>query len=57
MLKVSVIGIGSIAAKAYLPIYFKMAQVDFYFCARNVRTLDNSSCICPCSYFGSSVHY
>lgn len=40
MIKAGVIGIGSIAAKAYLPVYACMDDVDFYFCTRNVKTLD-----------------
>ncbi|SFF99033.1 Gfo/Idh/MocA family protein [Sporolactobacillus nakayamae] len=40
MIKVGVIGIGLIAANAYLPIYACMDDVDFYFCTRNENTLD-----------------
>lgn len=40
MIKVGVIGIGSIAAKAYLPVYAGMDDADFYFCTRNQKTLD-----------------
>ncbi|MCO7176608.1 Gfo/Idh/MocA family protein [Sporolactobacillus kofuensis] len=40
MLKVGVIGIGSIALKAYLPIYSEIDDVDFYFCTRNQDTIN-----------------
>jgi virulence factor len=40
VIKAGVIGIGSIAAKAYLPVYAGMDDVDFYFCTRNEKTLD-----------------
>jgi virulence factor len=40
VIKAGVLGIGSIAAKAYLPVYAGMDDVDFYFCTRNEKTLD-----------------
>lgn len=40
MLKIGVIGIGSIAEKAYLPVYSKLEGVEFHFCTRNLHTLE-----------------
>ncbi|EST12152.1 Gfo/Idh/MocA family protein [Sporolactobacillus laevolacticus] len=40
MLKVGVIGLGSIAMKAYLPVYAGMSGIEFYFCTRNKATLE-----------------
>ncbi|MCL1631798.1 Gfo/Idh/MocA family oxidoreductase [Sporolactobacillus sp. CPB3-1] len=40
MIKVGVIGIGSIALKAYIPVYASIGDVDFYFCTRNPKTLE-----------------
>lgn len=40
LLKIGVIGVGSIAKKAYLPIYAAMSGDTIHFCTRNPNTLD-----------------
>lgn len=40
MLKIGIIGIGSIAEKAYLPIYAGLSGVECHFCTRNSETLE-----------------
>ncbi|GGL62289.1 Gfo/Idh/MocA family protein [Sporolactobacillus putidus] len=40
MLKIGIIGIGSIARKAYLPIYAGLSGVECHFCTRNRETLE-----------------
>ncbi|WP_332238554.1 Gfo/Idh/MocA family protein [Sporolactobacillus sp. KGMB 08714] len=40
VLKIGIIGIGSIAKKAYLPIYAGLSGVECHFCTRNRETLE-----------------
>lgn len=54
-MKIGVVGIGSIAEKAYLPVYAGLKDVEFHFCTRNAQTLEKISAMYRWKYLYQSI--